>query len=742
MHAVPHHRSIRLLPEVLRNQIAAGEVIDRPAGVLKELLENSLDSGASEIAVSLREGGIGLVAVRDNGHGIPADELEAAVTRHATSKVAGFHDLLHVASYGFRGEALASVGSVSDMLLESACLRNDRSAKKDKGTSGHDIPYMPGNIAGAPAGGGDPASRDLPRAAGNAAAARANGACIRVRHGVVSGPAPSAVTEGTNIEVRDLFANVPARLKFLKNPATELKRCREVLLRPALAHLDTTFSLHLPGTGSRGQELLRLPAGLSLQDRLMLIWPPQIVENLRPFAGEHNGIRAHGLMSLPRNSQVRGDRILLYVNGRPVADRLVFQAVREAYKGRLTTREYPQILLFLEPEHGDVDVNVHPSKTEVRFREERAVFSAVVNILGSSAVLGGGAFHPGLEMPDGIPAEQEPETDDPESRAIAQRLRETHVPESGGPAFPGAGGRLPGAIRDAAADGGPEEYGARGHLAESSGPDAGTELFPPLYAASAAHETEEHAARRDAETNGARAEDLLRAVRPPGFWGSLDNPRLVDVRTDELRPEQEEPVFETRGYAWERRDKGYPVAVGDLVCLGQLADTYLILVRGGTLLLVDQHAAHERVLMESFEREASSGTSRLLMLPEKIPLHPAEEERLRSCCGMLTRFGYDLEFEQAVLYVRGTPPMLEQGEAVELLRAVLTERADGPEAVLHLMACRSAVKAGQALTGDEAAELLKSWLETPGCEFCPHGRPAVLEFTPEHLEKMFKRKIG
>ncbi|MDR1686282.1 MAG: DNA mismatch repair endonuclease MutL [Desulfovibrio sp.] len=723
---MPHHRSIRLLPEVLRNQIAAGEVIDRPAGVLKELVENSLDSGATEIAVSLQEGGIGLVAVRDNGHGIPADELEAAVTRHATSKVTGFHDLLHVASYGFRGEALASIGSVSDLLLESACLRKDRPGKKDKeasgpersGTSGHDLPPAPGDDT----------------------ASRASGACIRVRHGVISAPAPSAVTEGTSVEVRDLFANVPARLKFLKNPATELKRCRELLLRPALAHLDTTFSLHLSGTGSRGQELLRLPAGLSLQDRLMLIWPPQIVENLRPFAGEHNGIRAHGLMSPPHNSQVRGDRILLYVNGRPVANRIVFQAVREAYKGRLTTREYPQVLLFLEPDHGDVDVNVHPAKTEVRFREERAVFSAVVNILSSSAVLGGSPFQAGRETPYGIPAEQEPDTYDSESRAAAQYLRERHVPENGGPTLSDTDG--PGAMRDAAGNRDPGPHGAYGRIPESFGSGAKTGMFPPLYAASDAHESAEQAVPQGTETGGARAEEALRAVRPPGFWGSLDRPRLVDVRPAESSSEQEEPVFETRGYARERRDKGYPVAVGDLVCLGQLADTYLILVRGGTLLLVDQHAAHERVLMESFERAASSGTSRLLMLPEKIPLHPAEEERLRSCFAMLTRFGYDLELEQTVLYVRGTPPMLEQGEAVELLRAVLAERADGPEDILHLMSCRSAVRAGQALTGDEAAELLKSWLETPDCEFCPHGRPAVLEFTPEHLEKMFKRKIG
>jgi DNA mismatch repair protein MutL len=694
MRTLPHRRSIRMLPVVLRNQIAAGEVIDRPAGVLKELVENSLDAGASDITVSLEEGGLGLVAVRDNGCGIPAVELEAAVTRHATSKVAGFHDLLHVASYGFRGEALASVGSVSDMLLESACRRQD--------TPGHDAAD-------------DDAWED--------------GACIRVRHGMLSDPVPSAVTRGTNIEVRDLFANVPARLKFLKNPTSELRRCRETLIRPALAHTDNTFSLHLSGTGSRKQELLRLPAGLSLQDRLMLIWPPQIVENLRPFAGERDGVRLHGLLSLPRNSQVRGDRILLYVNGRPVADRILFQAVREAYKGRLTAREYPQALLFLELDHGEVDVNVHPSKSEVRFREERAIFSAVVGILGSSGVPGGDAFPSGGGTPDFASAGSDPQADDDKRRGPERYMPETDMPDSDGS---GRGG-----TREAAGRRDPD-----GYTPGRAGPGETAGMFPPLYAASAVREHAEHSGPPDAEKDGASAEDETRAGRPPGFWGSLDSPRLVDVRPAENSPDREEPVFETRGCAGRRRDKGYPVAAGGLVCLGQLADTYLILVRGDSLLLVDQHAAHERVLVNSFEREAASGKSRLLMLPEKIPLHPAEEERLRSCFDMLTRFGYDLELERSVLYVRGTPPMLEPGEAADLLRAVLTERADGPDGILHLMACRAAVKAGQALTGDEAAGLLKIWLDTPDRDFCPHGRPAVLEFTPERLEKMFKRKIG
>jgi DNA mismatch repair protein MutL len=702
MHGSPQHHPIRLLPVVLRNQIAAGEVIDRPAGVLKELVENSLDAGATDIAVALEEGGLGLVAVWDNGSGIPAEELEAAVTRHATSKVAGFHDLLHVASYGFRGEALASIGSVSDMLLESACRRY--------GGTGENNPEDD--------------------------AAWESGACIRVRHGAVSALAPSVINKGTKVEVRDLFANVPARLKFLKNPTSELKRCRELLLRPALAHIETTFSLHLSGTGSRRQELLRLPAGLSLQDRLMLIWPPQIVENLRSFSGEHNSIRIHGLMSLPHNSQVRGDRILIYVNGRPVANRILFQAVREAYKGRLTAREYPQVVLFLELDHGEVDVNVHPNKSEVRFREERGIFASVVKILGSSGALSGNAYRSAYETPDLSPGQCGPGSYDPKKYdrekydpADNERLS---TPET----------RVPG-------DGSPENYGTEGYAGKSRTDGEGY-LLPPLYAASAGPADSEHSERRGPDGDGAdpqglknydtHGEDTLHPGRPPGFWGSLDSPRLVEMRSAETG--REKPTFETRRQDRTQGDGGYPVIVGNLVCLGQVADTYLILVRGDVLLLVDQHAAHERILIHSFEREAGSGNSRLLMLPEKISLHPAEEERCRSLFSMLTRFGYDLELERGILYVRGTPPLLDAGEAAALLRDVLTERTDGMDDILQLMACRSAVKAGQTLTGDEAAELLKSWLDTPDCEFCPHGRPTVLEFAPEKLEKMFKRKIG
>lgn len=695
-----HIRPIRLLPQPLRNQIAAGEVVERPASVLKELVENSLDAGATDISVTLEDGGQTLLAVRDNGHGIPERDLELAVTRHATSKVASFADLLQVASYGFRGEALPSIGSVADLLVESAFCPNP----------------------------------------GDAAQPCADGAFIRVRHGEIDSRGPSALQRGSLVEVRDLFANVPARLKFLKSPATELKRCQECFMKLALVRPGVSFSLST-GSGGKRQELTRLAAGESLHERLQRLWPPHIAEGLRAFSGGRAGLSVHGLASLPQAAQARGDRILLYVNKRPVQNRLLLQAVRESYKGCLTSREFPQIVLFLDVDPAEVDVNVHPAKSEVRFRDERAVFGLVLKSL-QSAIAG---YGPGSPLADDSNGERGWRSD---ALREAPRVQAELPPlYAGGTA--GATENLPEREqRDARPQG---FWGSldRPRLVEvpplSEQTEAGSSQDEQAFAPSAYPERVPPPGSAPPFADAPAMALLHERGAVYGEQPSVPPYAFVDERMDDSHPEALERVAAGGAGAavgLNRPGGGYPISVGPFTCLGQVAGTYLVLVEGDSLLLMDQHAAHERILLHKIEQQTGSSRSQLLALPVDMPLHPAEAERLQEVYGRLVGMGFSLSLNENSLSVSGVPPLLGRTDSLALLRDILSGRTDGLSDVLHMMACRSAVKAGQILTADEAAGLLAQWLQTPDRMFCPHGRPTLLSFGKGELEKMFKRKIG
>lgn len=693
--------TIQLLPPGLQNQIAAGEVVERPASVLKELVENSLDAGATDIAVTLEDGGQRLISVRDNGWGIPAGQLSLAVTRHATSKIASFADLTRVASYGFRGEALPSIASVAMVRVESAFFSR-------QGQEG--------------------------------AAPSEEGAFLEVEFGEVRGQGPSPLHAGTSITVRDLFANVPARLKFLKTPSTELKRCQETLVRLALARQDCAFSLT-----AGGREIFNLPAGMGLKERLSRLWPTQVAADLVEFSGTRHEVKVWGMASLPHAAQARGDRMYLYVNDRPVNDKLILRAVREAYKGQLTSREYPQIVLFLSIDPQEVDVNVHPAKTEVRFREERPVFSAILH-----ALQGGLAQYTALDPFAGLVSGVEGEYATPTATGLFT------VPQATALSFL-------------------DEHGAGAESLQENMPE-----------------------------NARLATLGDRQKREQGFWGAIDQSRVVDWRAPATEDADNEithsgehcepagaagqdsqgfaagnslasagvqyaghgagngPVFvvnepltsteawaNTAGIAGEahtrqegRLQHGYPVQAGPLLCLGQVAKTYLILLKDEELLLLDQHAAHERVLLQGILQRSTQGQSQLLAIPEHIPLHPAEAEALLRHAHQLARLGYDVQREQDVLIVSGVPSLLSRAQALAALQDILAGRTEGFEDMFHFMACRAAIKAGQVLTADEAAGLLQQWLRTPDNLFCPHGRPIILKLGKKELEKMFKRVVN
>lgn len=648
---------IRLLSPELRNQIAAGEVVERPASVVKELVENSLDAGATLVEITLENGGQSLIRVRDNGGGIPAAELELAVTRHATSKITSMDDLWHIHSFGFRGEALPSIASVSSFRMESAF---------------------------------QTAPDQVPEAA-----------FIQMDHGVLSQQGPSGLHKGTVVEVRDLFASVPARLKFLKAPATELKRAQELLIRLALIHTEVGF-VFLAGT----REVLRLPAGQSLLERLSIIWPEAVTETLLPFDRTTNGLRVHGLTSPPGQAQPRGDRMLLYVNGRAVNDKLILRAVREAYKGRLLSKEYPQIILFMELPPEEVDVNVHPAKTEVRFRDERPVFGAVLHAVEEAVLLDLPAATEEAPAPEKAPFQPKPlgfwgEADRerimrPESRPSAPTETEYPIPPAPDPEPQPEPSAL---------------YGDAG-LPWDAVPDE-----PP---SSSLHEA-------------ARSFQPERAPTPQA--------------TEAVPARMPEPVQPPQP-SIERLEEGH-VRVGPYVYMGQIGGTYLVLRdtrnsrENASLLILDQHAAHERVLVSRLQAGGFSGMSQPLVLPLEYTLHPAERERLEEFHDSLTALGFTLALRDqgtcAVLEVRAVPPLLERAAAGEFIREVLAGRKEDLHSLWATMACKAAIKAGDTLAPDEAVNLIAQWLVTEDRQFCPHGRPCVLQWGTADLDRMFKR---
>ena len=722
-------KNIRLLPPELRNQIAAGEVVERPASVVKELVENSLDAGASSVHVRLEQGGQSLVLVQDDGCGIAPDQLELAVTRHATSKLVDLAGLLNIESYGFRGEALPSIASVSRFALSSVLTDKTRPQGPDGPDAPYGSDYGPEMLQGAD---GSNASHS-PENIDNTQACR-----IEVEHGRLLRLCPTALRRGTRVEVRDLFSNIPARLKFLKNPATEYKRALDWLMRLALARPDVAFTVE---SGTR--ETLRLPAGQDLLTRLAALWPPSIMDELLPFDADLQGIRAHGLASRPTSSQSRADRLLFYVNGRSISDRRLLAAVREAYKGRLTSRDYPQVALFLEIDPREVDVNAHPAKSEVRFRDEQRVFLAVRRALERVVQPGAGQASPaafGLAPVGPVQGRVFP--------AAAASPRAT--------GFWGLGDR-PGVRKEA-----PSTYKspARRFAEEASSPLAAyaagsvaEEAAPPLANPAAVAEglplpdsvqvSSGCVEQGRACESGAGLAALLAAQTglAAGLASGL-GPDMIPGLASSFRASAPDS---SAAFGLEREARAAArLRVGPYIFLGQVGQCYLVLCEesSATLVLVDQHAMHERVLFARMERQAFAGQGQGLLLPVEMPLHPVEKENLPDLLEALLALGFELELQEDSLRVCAIPPILDRAEAILLLREMLGGEDRGPQRLFVGAACKAAIKAGQSLSPDEAAELLAQWLELPPDlrDFCPHGRPCIVRFAPPDLEKLFKRR--
>jgi len=597
--------TIRLLPENLVNRIAAGEVVERPASVVKELVENSIDAGARQIDVVVRDGGRTYLSVADDGCGMSADELVLAVERHATSKLPG-DDLTHIATLGFRGEALPSIGAVSRLTLTSR-----------------------------------------PREADSAWA-------LTVEGGRKDGPRPAAQPPGTRIEVRDLFFATPARLKFLKAERTEFGHVLETLQRLAMAHPEIGFSL---SDGSRralnlAAEAASEPAAGRL-GRLSAIMGRDFAENALAVEAERDGIRLAGHIGLPTLNRSSAAMQFLFVNGRPVRDKLFFGAVRGAYRDFLASDRHPLLALFLEVPPEAVDVNVHPAKTEVRFRDSGLVRGLIVGALKHALA---GAGHRA-------------------STTVANAALGAAKPQGGGASMP---------------------YAFRPSAAPSGLAERAAAYYAPLPEL-----------------------DAPPAARPVG-----------------------------EAAADERPAAGYPLGVAR----GQVHATYIVAQTVDGIVIVDQHAAHERLVHERIVAAlAGAGVARQgLLIPEVVELDEAAAGRLLARAYELAELGLIVEgFGSGAVVVRETPALLGEADIQGLIRDLAAELAEMEETlslrdrlaeVCATMACHGSIRAGRQLNAAEMNALLREMERTPHAGQCSHGRPTYVELKIADIERLFGRR--
>lgn len=658
----PPRRSIRELPDALISQIAAGEVVERPASVVRELVDNAVDAGASEIVIRLAGGGVRKVLVEDDGAGIAADELPLALRRHATSKIASLHELEGVATMGFRGEALAAIASIAEVEISSRTADARHAQRLDART---------GEVA---------------------AAAR----------GI-----------GTSVEVRELFFSTPARRKFLKTDATELAHCIEAVRRHALVRPDIGFAVW--HDGRLAQQWRRTTAAQRVADVL----GAEFVERSRPLATDTPVIRVSGRAGSPEAARTRSDQQYVYVNGRFVRDRLIAHAVRQAYDDVLHGGRQPAYVLFIEIAPDRVDVNVHPTKVEVRFRESREVHQAVRHAVDGALAM-------------------------PKSAALA---RDALDGEGSGEAPMASGG--PTTTRD----GGGLDGSHAGNL--SGGISGG--LSGSLQGGySGAHYQD---SQRDGHQKPLDLQQLqvLFANQPPAAWAGRTPPAVAaldtggTIDTDRTRIGADAA---TAPSATSASDEPAPNAGPLGRAIAQVAGAFVLAENLHGLVIVDMHAAHERIVYERLKAQLGARLgSKIEAQPLLIPLTFAatahEMATAEAHVDTLRALGLDVApLSSAVLAVRSQPAALTGGDAIELARSVLAELARfgvsdaiarAQHEILSTMACHGAVRANRRLTLDEMDALLRDMERTDRSDQCNHGRPTWRQITRKELDGLFWR---
>ncbi|MFQ3231880.1 DNA mismatch repair endonuclease MutL [Reinekea sp.] len=622
-------RNIQVLSPRLANQIAAGEVVERPASVVKELIENSLDAGATRIDIEIEQGGIKLIRVRDNGSGIGKDDLPLSLARHATSKVYSLDELEALGSLGFRGEALASVASVSRLTLTSKPVAQETAWQ----VQSH--------------------GRDMD-----------------------SEVTPAAHTDGTTVEVRDLFFNTPARRKFLRTDKTEFNHLEEVIKRQALSRFDVAFSLR--HNNKTIHSLRPAPSTAEQQRRIAQLLKPEFMQNSLIIDTERAGLKMQGWVGLPTFSRSMADMQYFFVNGRVVRDKVIAHAVKQAYRDVLYHGRQPCFVLYLELDSSGVDVNVHPTKHEVRFRDQRLVHDFLFSQLHHALA----QARPGGDL-------------NPEQPAIAGQ------PEP----FERVTGQQVG------------EFAGQHSLMMPTGPSQ--------Y-------------RTDANENTPVGDQVAfyQTLQQPASGSSSDSFQALNQGGGSAAalPETENKDIPPLGFA-----------------LAQLHGVFILSQSEQGLILVDMHAAHERITYERLKRQYDEQgvQTQPMLVPLKVSVSEREADAAEEFNELLKQFGIDAaRISPETLIVRQVPVYLQQADVDPLVRSLLAdfiahESSDGVIAhrneILSSMACHGSVRANRKLTIPEMNGLLRDMERTERSGQCNHGRPTWTQLNMSELDKLFMR---
>lgn len=602
--------AIRILPDQLINQIAAGEVIERPASVVKELVENSLDAGARHIDVSVERGGIQRIVVRDDGAGMSAHDLSQALVRHATSKIGSMDDLDRIGTLGFRGEALPSIGSVAELELSSRERGADQAWRIRTDT------------------GGRPCA-----------------------------PIPAAHDDGTSVDVRELFFNVPPRRKFLRTVATEFGHVEAVVRRLALSHDEVSW--RLTHNGRESWRVAACKTRAEREARIGALCGADFIDNALFVEHESGGIRLHGWIGFPTAARARADRQFFYVNGRMVRDKLVTHAIRQAYHDVLFHGRHPSFVLYLDLDPALVDVNAHPAKHEVRFRNGRRVHGQLFQVVHKTLAR--------TRPAEGVASQSSPGWVAPTARVAS----------------------------------------SNGHATT------------PVQSRLAIH-----------ETSPGRVADSLAAYRVLSAASGKPEP-APDLGADAPLSATDEP----------------PLGIA----IGQYRGIYILAQRNDGLVLVDMHAAHERVTYEQMKTALSKGGVQAvpLLVPVTVDLMAAEVERLCEDAAELNDLGLEIDrLGPASVIVRSLPLELRDCDAAALVHDIAADLlADGDstglassvERVLATLACHRAVRAGRRLTLMEMNALLREMERTERADQCNHGRPTWTHLSLQELDRLFLR---